>query len=239
MKNIVLSFICVLILGLSSCLGDKPANIQYYNNEPAIFMYSATGLHMIETGTDKYLAPELAKLLEPLNVGDLLLTGFEVDLLNQTYRDVLTASLSYIKRIYSSLAKPIIADEITDYGDPIKMMFADIKPVRKLLFFFFLHDAPEEQDYTYEMVYDDDSEEASEVPTLFIRAKKTNHPGGNVTEILTCFGFDMTSFINQYQLSHLGSKTVSFDIRYYTGIDGDDGYKQLNAGSHISWEVGE
>ena len=239
MTRVVFFCLCFLTIGLSSCWDKEPIAKQYYNNEPAIFMNSSYGLDMIETGMGRFLAPELATLSEPLSVGDLLLTTFEVDLRNQPYQDILIASISYIKRINSSLAKPIVADEISDHDDLIKRMLADIKHLNNLLFFFFVHDAPEEQDYTYEMVYND-SEEASEVPTLYIRAKKTNNPDGTtINDVMTCFGFDMTSFINQYQLSHPGSNTVSFDIMYYTGIDGNDGYKLFNDKNHISWEVDE
>ena len=232
MRKFVLYLLCTITLGLSGCNKKDPSNITYHREVPAIYHYSDLPIrHMIETRSGTFLAPQLEQLSEPLNEGDLLLTNFEVDLLNQPYADVKTVSNMQIMRIYRTLARQITTDEIPDYNDPITTISA-FDFVKKICFFWFLHDAISGQIYEYKMEYEFPEVE-EEYPSLCIRAKKINNPNGNYTEVRTCYGFDLDLFMAQYQLRFPESSDVIFYVKYFAGEDCDgceEGYKLVGDG---------
>ena len=182
MKRTVFFILSGLIVSLSGCWKEI-IDIENYYNEPAIVRFTSDTpkRSMIETMHGTYLT---STLFNGLNDGDLLWTNFQIDGNNQPYSDMLTVtSLQYVQ-IYSTVARLKQEDDIIDEYDPIDFMFMDIKPIKNMLFFWFRHDdVPDGQTYSYEMLFDDPLD-ASEIPTLYIGAKKTNAPVTSVYDNL-------------------------------------------------------
>jgi len=238
MKKTVFVFLYSLFLFLWGC-DEPPANMEFYYNQPAIVTYSYNLQFMIETQAGTFFAPELAYLSEPLYEGDLLWTSFDVDLNNQPYSDRKTASNLYYKRIFSTNATPLF-DGSTYYDDPINLMLADVVIIRNLIFFWFSHDdVSVEQEYEYLMMYDE-PEDGIEVPTLYIRARKSNNPTSYGNGVITCYGFDLSRFLDVYLAQNPASNEVLFNVVYLNGIsNGEDEYRQLNNGFYFRWVVND
>jgi len=226
-KNLVSPFLGILMLGFSGCI--KPSDyIQKFINEPAIFDYSFSFQPIIETRYGPFLAPELFNDTI-LVLEDILWTNFEINYKQQTNSDLYTISnLSYQIISYSWVKQGAI-DNTDEYDEPIDHVYNEPKRLRNMLFFWFRHKAPKGQTYDYEMLYDPD--ESSVIPTLYIRAKKTNELTDNDTEVQTCYGFDM-SFLENHNSA--GTNEARFNVMYYTG-KGETGYQSFNNTPMIWW----
>ena len=217
MKKVVFRILYIFsIIGLSACKTEG-TDIEQFRNEPAIVRFDHQQ-SMIETRGGTFLTDAY---FQDLNDGDLLWTDFDIDRMNQPHSDILKVTNLQYTQIYSAVARLSNDNEYADSGyDPISYMFPDMKSIRNMLFFWFIHtDVPQTQTYRYEMLYND-PEDAAETPTLFIRATKTNAPASsNYVDLPTCYGFDMTSYIEQYKLRVPDSNDVKFYVMFYTGED--------------------
>ncbi len=236
MKKYLPLLLLACFIGFSGCNKD-PVKFEYYRDQPAIVKYSAKLNYMIETAVGTFYAPELAYINEVFMEGDLLWTSFDVDLNNQPDPLIKTASNLHFKQIFSTFARPK-TEGTTYYDEPISRIIADIVIIRKLMFFWFYHEeAPREQEYEYLMTYDM-PEEINDVPTLYLRARKSNNPSGQNDGTFTCCGFDMSSYIDDYRSRNPASNEIFFNVKFFTGhTDGEDNYRLLNEGFHFRWVV--
>lgn len=235
-KKIVFSFLCFLsIIGLSDCKTEG-VDIEQFRDEPAIVRFD-NNQSMIETRGGLFLTDAVFLGLKD---GDLLWTDFEIDRNHQPHSDIMKVSNLQYLQIYSTIARLGNDNEPADSEyDQIDYMFPDIKNIGNMLFFWFIHsNVPQEQTYSYEMLYDD-PEIISDTPTLFIRAKKTNASSStNLVDLPTCYGFDMTSYIELYKIRVPNSDYILFYIMFYAG-ENEDGkaiYIYLN-NSPIKWTI--
>ena len=217
----------MLILVFSGCI-KRGDNIATFNDEPAIYDYYSFFRPAIETRFgETLLAPELEN--ESFIGGELLWVDFEINYDKQPYSDALTATILAYQQIYSTYVTTGKADETAEdgYDAPIASLL-DIKNIEKMLFFWFGHKAPQKQTFGYKMFYDPD--DTSSIPTLYIKAQKTNEETGTGIDLKTCYGFDLSSFLNRYE----GSEEVKINIKYCTGSkDGVDEYRSID--NPITW----
>jgi len=236
MKKVVLSFICLMMLGLTSCneLGD---NIRYYQDVPAIVGISYETLQpTIITSGGTFLAPELQnKLYTEVMEGDAIWSYFNVNYDQPTTSGAYKAYNISFYKVEKGWTQATVGGEsaMGDFNIPIeKMLVADV--VGNVMFFIFEQKVPKDQQMVYELTYD--SNKASE-PEIYIRAKKEYPEGSEATEtVIYLFAFDMYSFF----LMHKDTDNwVKFKIKYKTGVDneGCDMYSYYAEGALIEVKV--
>ena len=232
MKKIFFSFLCLLMLGLSGCFKQSDY-IATFKTEPAIFTYYLFVFPAIETRGGMVLAPELEN--EPLYSGNLLWVDFQINYDKQPYSDVVTATILNYQKIYSTDTMTGRVDEMTEdgYDAPIDYLFPEIKFIGKMMFLWFGHIAPKEQTYEYKMFYDPN--DPSEIQTLYVKAQKTNEVTDSNIELTTCFGFDLTSFIDRYEFTD--KQSFQYTVKYCIGTkNGFDEYKSIEY-SPRTWRI--
>ena len=226
-RQIKLVAICaVLVGGLVSCLDDKEP-IWYFYDEPALVKFE-DNIPIIKTTHGDV---RLASLSDTLKSGDYLWTSFTVDLGNQPYADETLATNFNYKKIGVNTVKFATGEMDDDYTDVINVSSLYQRRIGNTLFFNFEHDAAREQQYDYEIICNTDSlntsSDGQEVPTLYLRSKKTHVISGrnNVT-VVHHFGFDMTQYIEKYKIND--KNTVELYIKYlHEKKDGKDVYKSF------------
>ncbi len=231
LNNVIILSLFALIFGATSCM-KKGENISSHLYIPAIVEYSFLQQPLLKTSLGTVLAPELSDdLLKP---SELLVTNFSVNYDNQPSSEYTTISNVQYVKVESSYPAATPGGESTteDYTVPIEdMLYRD--PVVNILFFGFIHTAPGDQKFVYEMTYD--SEDTSDTPTLYIRAKKDGEGTETKGAYLYFYAFDMTSYFSSHKTD---ATEIKFNIKYKTGVDdeGKDVYKSWTNNPFI-WEV--
>ena len=221
------------MLGLSGCIKDGD-NITNYSPMLAVVGSTYSMQPTIETDIGTILAPDLMEhFYVDLFEGDALIVTFSIDYDNQPSTEYRTASnLQYVK-IGRSSPIPNSGSESGDFSTPIEDL-GDIYLLGNTLFFAFIHTAPGDQEFEYEMTYD--REEDAAIPTIYLRAKKFGT--GSIAEgtFPFLYAFDMRYFFMQYKDSE---NNVKFNIKYKTGVNGDgtDKYNDWDDGNPITIKV--
>ena len=220
MKRVVFPFLCMVMLGVTGCM--KPGdNIQCYNDGmPAIVEVSYDNIQplplIIVPGDEYIYAPELSDhLYTDIMEGDAIWTSFCINRTQPSgYQYEIASDLAYMKvgQGYSQ-GTPNGESIASDFNSSINSMeIATL--IKNNLFFIFVHKAPEDQKFTYEMTYSP----TANPPVLYIRAKKDGSGSKAEKEFMYPYAFNMYSFFSHYKD---GSNKVSFSIQYQTGVDAD------------------
>ena len=214
MKKIVFSLLCMLMLGFSSCIkdGDNVANFSMLAVVGSLHSMQPT----IVTPDGTILAPDLLEhLYIDLYEGDALLVSFSINYDNQPSTEYLTASNLQYEKIGKSSPIPISGSESGEFSTPIEDL-RYIYLVGNTLFFEFIHKAPGDQKFEYEMTYN--REEDAEIPTIYLRAKKIGTGSMAEGTILYLYAFDMRYLFMTYKDAE---NKVTFNIKYKTGVNED------------------
>ena len=208
------------MLSLSGCFKREPSDDIFAFRLPAVVQFNSSMELVINSKVGSFLAPELEeKLFTDVNVGDLIYTVFSVNVsLPQSPSGHFTAyNISWAK-VYtkSAIATEGGASETGDYNFPIKDI-AILEFWNNYAYFAIEHNAPSGQLFTYEMTYD--INETGNVPTVYLRAKKTGDEiSGNNERIAMFFAFDIT----ELELKFKNSDNILYiNIMIKTGVDSD------------------
>ena len=220
MKKIVFLFLCVCILGLSSCLKKKD-NIGRYTDLPAIFGYTSSFQPVITVFGESFLAPDLSTDYD-LNEDDAILTSFEINFDNQPSNLYLTTSELTYTKVEKSRAFSGGETGSSEFSAPIE----GVEPygqASNVIFIYMKHTAPSDQVFEYEMVYNYDSS----TPTVYIRAKKVGEGSEPEETIRSLHAFDMRDFFATLPKNSEDNR-VTFNIKYKTGSNADDSDRYAN-----------
>ena len=229
MKKIVFSLLCVLILGVSSCIkdGDNISNHSMF----AVVGSSNSMQPTIITEDGTILAPDLMEYLHfDLFEGDALIVSFSINYDNQPSTEYYTASnLIIVDKIGKSYPIPTSGGESTEseyFSTPIEEVVPYPYLIGNTLFFAFGHTAPIDQEFEYEMTYDRD--EDNEIPTIYLRAKSVSTGSGSERAVGQYYAFDMYYFFTTHKDS---DNNVKFNIKYKVGVneDGTGKYNDLDS----------
>ncbi|MDR1172310.1 MAG: hypothetical protein LBL24_07650 [Bacteroidales bacterium] len=227
MKKIVFPFLGVLMLVFSSCI-DKGNNIQSFGQVAAVVGYSSSGLPVIQTYNDSFVVPELSDyLLTDLNIGDPVLAYFDINFDNQPSTEYYTISnFEYVKvgKGYPE-GTPEGKSRYDDFSEEVGDVFV-IDMVHNILFLGIRLIVSESQTIEYELTFDPEEEVKDNIPTLYLRVRKS----GTGTESLynLPYAFDMSyasSFLSPYR--DASTNQVKVNIKCKTGVndEGEDEYK--------------
>ena len=224
MKRIIFPFLGMFMLMLSSCL-KKGDNFQSFGEEPAIVEFSLDLFQpVLSSRWGILVAPELQdKFYTELYEGDVLWTWFTINYDQQPSTEYTVASnVSYFK-FEKGWSQATTNGESTtgDFDLPIEDMGV-YNLFKNVMFLEFIHKAPKDQKFTYEMTYH--PEKTGEISVVYIRAKKVGQSSENETTVGYLYTFNMYSFFMQHKTS---DNMVKFMIKFKTGEDdeGNDQYR--------------
>ena len=205
------------MLGLSSCF-DKGGNIDNFPPTPAIVdFYSSFLQPKILTPHGTFFAPELTSAIGELNDGDAIIAQFSINYDQQSPgSDFYTVSDIQGNWIKIDKSYPGTTP-VGDFDIPIEKM-GIFWGTGNVLFFLFQQTAPTDQKFVYEMTFDPENQKV-----VYIRAKKEGTASKPSDTFTYPFVFDMS---NYYWRLPGYDKDVEFKIMYYTGKDGEDGFKE-------------
>lgn len=228
MKKLVLPFLCVLMLCLSSCMktGD---NISNYQDIPAIVGIShETFQPTIITSVGTFLAPELSNYLyTDLYEGDAIwIYYFSINFNQPAISGEYIADNIRMDKVDEGWVQESISD---GFDVPIQNFWvADL--VGNVMFCVFEHTAPADKKFKYEMTYE--SNETSELE-LCIGAKNDDTESSGIAGT---FAFNMSYF---FMTNKNADNVVKFKIKYKTGVDdaGNDQYTYYASGNTFEVKV--
>lgn len=233
MKKIIFSFLVVLMLGFSGC-NKKGDNFIEYPYLPAVVTSMLPPV--ISTIYGKFYVPELQ--LENLWDGDAIGITFTVNYDQPLVSEYPTAYNTNYDKIGQEWAQGTPGGESTsstEFNVPIEDL-APIALIENIFFFTFKHTAPSDQEYKYEITYDQD---ITDDLVLYIRAKKIDNGSKPETTIYRSQAFGMYYFFSRHMDA---DKNVTFQIKYKNGMneDGSDKYelcKDNNGNSSFKLKV--
>jgi hypothetical protein len=237
MKKQFFPFVCMLMLGFSSCL-DSHDNISYYSDMPALIGISYETLQpTVITSLGTFLAPELQEhLYTELYEGDAVWTYFNVNYDQPTASGAHIAYNLSLFKVDTGWAQATVGGESAagNFNIAIENMQA-VDVVNNVVFFIFEHTTvPRDQAMVYELTYDID---ATSEPEIYLRAKRDYKEGSeSVGTLQHPFAFNMSSFFMKYKDAN---NMVKFKIKYRAGVDGvgNDRYNNYNQGLPVEIEV--
>ena len=224
MKKIL--FFSILMLGFWGCKKDKVDDIEIFEDIPAIAKFNfSLNLPTLITPSETLIAPQLLTnntyyLLE----GESLLISYFINKDQQPYEDYTTL---WGELLITSLKKE--KSQATDGGNSktgdFDVAIEKIQPyamIDNIAFFYFSHTVFGSY-LVYEMTYD--SDDASEIPTVYFRAKESDMDTGiyPVEPFIYFCTFDLNDFLLERRKTE---KTIKVNLKYKTGSeDGKDVYK--------------
>ena len=214
MKKIVLSFLVAVMLGLSGCI--KPVDqIKEFSYIPAFVDFSFTDVFgfVLRTPFGLVISNEIQNATD-LNIGDAVLAFYTVNFDQQTLKEYTFAyDLDYVK-VNRATAHAATEGESTGELDfPIAEMFI-AGLFENCLFVIFGHKATEDQEFNYEMTFDNSV--TSGIQELKIKAIKNNEGIGKEIDIAHSCAFDM-----RYFLYHSTDERTKYSIWYKTRMNND------------------
>ena len=219
MNRLFYFLVFVFSVGTSGCIKES-----FYINKrkdcPVLLQYSPEfKRQFFYTHIDGVcLVSDIPEIYKP---GDTLWVDYTIHMKRQEYLDILSASdIKVHRKIHSDYIRGVVTGHFSDdFKTPIDGFFMKPVLIGSTLFFGFIHKAPAGQIFEYEMLYDP-SERYT--PAVYVKSRKANEVTGPVTEIKTMFGFDLTTFINQYRSDNM----VRLYICYLSDvIDGKEEFK--------------
>ena len=230
MKKVVFPFLGILALGLSGCIdnGDK-VNVSSYVEVAIVeeFDMTAGGQPALITPNGKVIVPELRSALSSnlLYDGAAVLAYFSIYENRQVSTNYTIASnvdyqiINQVKAYATSGGESIAGDfdvKIEKINEAVGFSIGDYKA---FIFIAFVHEAPTDQKFDYEMTYD-----LADTDVIYVRAKKNGSGTNNSSTFAYLYAFDVSDFI-----ALQGENKGTFKIKYKTGEeDGKDVYGEYN-----------
>jgi len=216
MKKLIFPILSMLMLGLASCK-DGGDNIVSFWDIPAIVAYDHDiNQPTLITSIGTLIAPGM---IEPINegkvfYGDAVLTSFEINYDEQPYPEQFVATLYFIAIIDKTWPQQTIGSDNYSSIENIegfdRIIYNDENNI--VLFFVFKQRAKEDQKFEYIMLYD--SNDTSEIPTVYIFASKIGEGSGEEGTFDYIYAFDMSYFYRSTQKQKI-------NVKFKTGEDGE------------------
>ena len=213
MKTLKFVLLFGILFGMTGCIKDSD---YIFNRKdcPAVLQFSPDFMrfYILSPIDGPCLISNIPDEYEP---GDALWVDYTIHMKHQEYSNVFSATKLVVhKKIHINYIKSVENGNFSDdYQTPIDGFFNKPACIGKTLYFGFVHKAPAEQTFEYEMLYDPG---VLYSPTVYIKSRKTNEATGAETEVKTMAGFDITPFINQYKNEN---NELRFYVNYLSGID--------------------
>ena len=219
MNKFFISLICILSLGLSSCMRPS-GNMRFCTDVPAIVGYDLTiGQPILITVDGTFVVPDLREffLYAVVAEGDAVLATFLYDEHQEPidgYQTVLEFDCYKvgITTAVEESAEVDIADcaPIED-AYPFGLIFHE----GKLVLYMAFHQETTFRKYRYEITYDID--ETTTVPTLSIRSKTDGDEYATPVGYQTPYVFEIYDYIMSQEKDE--KNQVSVNVRYRKGVD--------------------
>ena len=226
MKRIVFPFLGIIMLVFSGCIdpgnGD---NISSFSYVPAIvdeFDFT-TSYPALFTSLGKVSAPELYRDLSSgkLYDGAAVLANFSINYDQQPsteYTLVSDVELSPVinqTSAYSNSGGGSVSGNFN--GKIVKISGHDLvfcDNYKAVIFIAFIHEAPEDQEFIYEMTYD--AYENTDI--LYIRAKNDGQGTKTSSTFPYLYVFDISDYLTTLRG---GEKKVTFNLKYKMDVDNE------------------
>ena len=211
---------------------EVPTIIGYDNDFKCVTLHTPMGIFMADVLNDLYIIDILP--------GDPLLSFFSVNYDKQQIQGYTSIShLDYALRLIKELPQATedgksTGEDFEDFIDKIDFiaMVSDKTLNNYVAFFKFTHNVHEDEEdvrFIYEMTYDPD--EDSDIPTVYIRAKKMSDTGAFQAIPATFFyTFDLSNFLIERRDS---DNKLKVNIKYAYSIENSEFFYQYWSGNPL------
>jgi len=223
MKKRLFVFLSVVVLYTGGCFRIENTDDIFSYRLPGVMLFTDMMDLALHTKAGSFLAPDLENKIfsGEIGIGDLLYTIFTVNFsLPPTSSGLYSAYDIYHAVVNTASPSATVdgASETDIYDFPIKDI-AVLDFWNYYLYFAIDHQAPETQQFDFEMTYD--INETANIPTVYLRAGKIGEeiPSTGSTAISTSFfAFNMTELTLKFMTP---DNRLYINIKFRTGVDND------------------